>query len=250
MLFKHPSLTGLFHARKAVGLGLLVKDTPRQAGTAVLGSWLFEAKISAQYALSADRADFSVSGKGASLGLYGLLMADAGSMVVSVESILSTRDYVCKVTPASLVVTPAGMGTLVVNRQLQLGATQYSVALATEAALLAGRNLYPDIGTLALEGKFAKLGLLRTPFLFVPEVGSFSVQGAHSRVTLEVDMFISAALSNENMAAVAAAVLAAARLEPIKAEVPPITNTFVSEVVEAVIADPRSLTVSKFLGLK
>ena len=90
----------------------------------------------------------------------------------------------------------------------------------------------------------------RLPLLFDMAGCNFVLDGGSTRIALEMNMLISAPLSVHDMNEIAAAVIAASMVSPIKAEVPPITNTFVTEVVEAVIADPRSLTVSKFLGLK
>ena len=90
----------------------------------------------------------------------------------------------------------------------------------------------------------------RLPLLFDMAGCNFVLDGGSTRIALEMNMLISAPLSVHDKNEIAAAVIAASMVSPIKADLLSQAIPTASEIAEAVTNNAKTLTISKFLGLK
>lgn len=249
MSLRLPALVGLSKNRSFSGLGLFVRDTPKAASHLLLSNWYFDPVKVLRYELIADKYVGNVNIGVADLLAQRSLVLNSHDFKFLGYATQNIRTYVSKVDPYSIQFNGLSTTNLYINRCIAVDSATFTVSKPSLARLVATRNLILDSFDLNCTTNAAKLNLKRNPFVWAVEYGEFSIKGKPTKVNMEINM-ITQGLTQENIDAIAAAVLAAAKLEPIKADAPLIVGNLVSEVAEAVVTDSRTLTVSKFLGLK
>jgi hypothetical protein len=126
-----------------------------------------------------------------------------------------------------------------------------TLALQSQNTLLALALLIKaDSGGFQTTGNSALLNALRNLSAFNLNSAAFLINGFNSRALLEVDMFIQSPISAQDKQDIANAIINATKTIPIEAKIVEQTVAVTSQIAEAVVNDPKTLTTAKFLGLK
>jgi hypothetical protein len=115
---------------------------------------------------------------------------------------------------------------------------------------IATKTIDADTGVLQLVGSDAVLNVLRNLLAFNLNSTAFLINGFNSRAVLEVDMFTQSPISEQDKQDIANAIINATKTIPIEAKIVEQTVAVTSQIAEAVVNDPKTLTTAKFLGLK
>jgi hypothetical protein len=115
---------------------------------------------------------------------------------------------------------------------------------------IATKTIDADTGVLQLVGSDAVLNALRNLLAFNLNSTAFLINGFNSRAVLEVDMFTQSPISEQDKQDIANAIINATKTIPIEAKIVEQTVAVTSQIAEAVVNDPKTLTTAKFLGLK
>lgn len=112
------------------------------------------------------------------------------------------------------------------------------------------RCIRADSGALQIVGNDALLNAVRTLLAFTANSAAFLITGFNVRAILEANMFIHSSISAQDKQDIADAIINAAKVSPIEAKTVVQTVEVTNQIGEAVVNNPKTLTTTKFLGLK
>lgn len=139
---------------------------------------------------------------------------------------------------------------LATNRILGSNPVNIQIHSSYPTSLLVNRYVTLKGANLIAAFKEAQLNTKRLPLILSSNPALLSITGKNTRIMMEMEMIINSILTEQDKKDIAAAVIAATQINPVKAESINQSGLTVAEIANAVANNPKILTVAKFVGLK